>query len=242
MNEGPERIDYQETSDVTEVHAAIKREHAEPRADVTPIPLWLTAVCGVAVCWAGAYLGAFHGGFSPNIFNEYHSTPMALFPPPQKEGKKEQTEEGGLLKLGKTVYANCQACHGAAGAGQPGVIPPLAKAEWVTGGEKRLIAILLKGVQGPFTVAGKAYTGAMPAWEGSLTDKKIAAVASYIRAEWGNNAPEISEAKVTVARKEFENQKQPWTEPQLLQIPPDANFDEVAAVPSASASATAAPP
>ena len=33
MNEGPERIDYQETPDVTEVHAAVKREHAEPTVE-----------------------------------------------------------------------------------------------------------------------------------------------------------------------------------------------------------------
>jgi len=30
-NEGQDRIDYLETSDITEVHASIAREHAEPR-------------------------------------------------------------------------------------------------------------------------------------------------------------------------------------------------------------------
>ena len=60
MPDGPERIDYRETSDITEVHGAIRREHSDPRADVTPIPLWLTIICGVAICWAGSYVGAFH--------------------------------------------------------------------------------------------------------------------------------------------------------------------------------------
>ena len=41
-NEGPNRIDYQESPDITEVHAAVDREKPEPSADVTPIPLWLT--------------------------------------------------------------------------------------------------------------------------------------------------------------------------------------------------------
>ena len=36
-NEGPDRIDYQETPDVTEVHAAVQREKPEPSAEVTPI-------------------------------------------------------------------------------------------------------------------------------------------------------------------------------------------------------------
>jgi hypothetical protein len=41
-NEGPERIDYQETDDIAELHAAVEREKPEPSADVTPIPLWLS--------------------------------------------------------------------------------------------------------------------------------------------------------------------------------------------------------
>ena len=86
MQEGPERIDYNETPDVTEVHAAVKREHGDPGADVTPMPLWLTAVCGIAIAWAGAYLGVFHGGFSANVFDENKSSPVLLFPAPVKAG------------------------------------------------------------------------------------------------------------------------------------------------------------
>jgi nitrite reductase (NO-forming) len=89
-----------------------------------------------------------------------------------------------------------------------------------------LIAILLKGLQGPITVSGKPFNGAMPAWEKALTDKKIAAVASFVRAEWGNGAPEISESKVAAARKEFESQSAPFTEALLLQIPADASLSE----------------
>ncbi len=229
MNEGPERIDYRETSDVTEVHAAIKREHRDPSAEVTPIPLWLTAICGVAVCWAGAYLGVFHGGFSSSIYNEYDSSPSALFPLPTKTGAT--TTAAATLTLaqqGKAVYANCVTCHQANGLGLPGQFPPLVKSEWVVGGEKRLIAILLKGLQGPLNVEGKVYNGVMPPWEKTLSDRKIAAIASYIRSEWGNAAPEIGEGKVAAARKEFEGQSAAWTEAQLLQIPADANFPEVA--------------
>ena len=85
MKEGPERIDYQETPDVTEVHAAVRREHAEPTAETTPMPLWLTALCVFVVAWAGMYFGVFNGGFSSNVFNEYQSSPAILFPLPTKE-------------------------------------------------------------------------------------------------------------------------------------------------------------
>lgn len=228
MNEGPERIDYQETPDVTAVHASVKREHAEPTADVTPMPLWLTGLCGVAVAWAGVYFGVFHGGFSGEVFNEYASSPAVLFPLPKKDG--QEAGAAGQLSLaeqGKAVYANCQPCHQANGQGLPGQFPSLVNVKYVQG-EKLLVAILLKGIQGPLEVEGKQYNGAMPAWESSLTDKKLAAVASYVRAEWGNGLPEISEAKVAAARKEFGGKAGPWTGPELEQIPVDATLPDAA--------------
>ncbi|MDB6171750.1 MAG: cytochrome c class [Chthoniobacteraceae bacterium] len=247
MNEGPERIDYRETSDITEVHAAIKREHGDPRAETTPIPLWLSAVCGVAICWAGAYLGVFHGGFSSSIYNEYQSSPSALFPT-----SKKQTGPGAgpaavlsLAQQGKAVYAQCVTCHQPTGAGVAGQYPHLAKSEYVIGSEKRLIAILLKGLQGPITLDGKPFVSAavMPAWEGSLNDKKIAAVATFVRSEWGNAAPEISEAKVAAARKEFAGKSGALTEADILQIPADATLPDAAgaAAPAAGTAPAAAP-
>jgi hypothetical protein len=120
MQEGPERIDYNETPDVTEVHAAVKREHGDPRADVTPIPLWLTIICVIAVAWAGAYLGVFHGGFSANIFDENKSNPELLFPTPSSGAGKAGAEAGplSLVDVGKGVYGQCVACHMPAGPGE----------------------------------------------------------------------------------------------------------------------------
>jgi len=243
MNEGPERIDYRETQDVTEVHASVKREHSEPVAESTPIPLWLTAVCGVAVVWAGIYFGIFHGGFSGSVFNEYGSSPDKLWP-------VDGGATGPVVAAkpdGKKVYDLCLTCHGPAGAGIPGQAPPLANSEWVKGGEKRLLAILLKGVTGPITVHGKkgTYGGNMVGWE-TQSAAKLAAVATYIRSQWENNAPEVTEADVQAAIKEFAGQKAQWTEEQLLQIP-DENYDTGGAAaapapaPAAGAPAPAAP-
>jgi mono/diheme cytochrome c family protein len=159
MKAGPERIDYDETPDVTEVHAAVKREYGEPRADVTPLPLWLTGVCGAAVAWAGLYFGVFHGGFSGEVFNEYQSSPAVLFPLPKKgAGTGEASAELPLAQQGKAVYANCQACHQPTGQGMPGQAPALVGADWVKGGEKRVLAIILKGLTGPINVHGNVQT------------------------------------------------------------------------------------
>ena len=248
MQEGPERIDYQETPDVTEVHAAVKREHRDPLANVTPIPMWLTALCGIAMVWAGAYIGVFHGGFRGDVFDENRSSPILLFPPTGKAKASGEAVQLSLADLGKGVYSgNCQSCHQSAGEGAPAMnYPPLAGSEWVKGSEKRLVGIILKGLTGPVTVAGKTYNGAiMAAWEGSLSDKKIAGVATYIRASWGNGAPEISEAKVKAARAEFASRKTSFTEAELLQIPEDATLPDAggaAPAPSGPPAASAAPP
>jgi mono/diheme cytochrome c family protein len=240
----PDHIDYREAGDITEVHAAIQREHVEPTAKVTPIPLWLTAVCGAAMVWAGIYFGIFNGGLSGNVFNEYESSPALLFPPPTTSKGAGVTAEApqSMAQIGKGVYSNCVACHQASGMGVPGQFPVLAGSEWVTGGEKRLLAIMLKGVTGPMTIAGKpgSYTGNMVGWETSLSSKKIAAVVSYIRSEWGNGAPEVTEADVEMAKKEFAAQKTQWTEAQLLQIP-DENYDGAGPASAAPAPAAAKP-
>ena len=248
---GPDRIDYQEApGDLTEVHAAIQREHPEPTAEVTPIPLWLTAICGVAICWAGAYFGMFHGGFRADVFDERASSPDLLFPVASKAGGTAEAAvaEVSLAQQGKSTFsALCVACHQASGLGLAGQFPPLVKSEWVLGSEKRLVAILLKGLAGPITVEGKQFNNAMPAWEGQLNDKKIAAVVTYIRSEWGNSAPEITPGKVAAARKEFASQTAPYTEAQLQQIPADATLQDaagaaapVAAKPAANAAPAAA--
>ena len=227
MSQGSEHIDYRETPDLTEVHAAIQRENKDPSADVTPVPLWVTVLCGVAVCWAGAYVGMFHGGFDSNVYNEYESSPAVLFPQPARANAKAGAAVAeDMVAIGKGVYlGNCQACHTANGGGQPGLIPPLGGSEWVAGTEKRLAMILLKGLMGPMKVKGAPYNGVMPPWEAALNDKKIAAVLTYIRQEWGNKAGPITPGQIAAAKKEFAAKKISWTEAELLQIPEDAKLE-----------------
>jgi len=100
-------------------------------------------------------------------------------------------------QAGQKVYdANCSSCHGTDGAGRPSAFPPLAGNAMVTGSPEKVIAVVKDGLTGPTTVNGKAYSGAMPAWKGNLSDAQIAAVITYIRSSWGNKAGAVTEAQV----------------------------------------------
>jgi mono/diheme cytochrome c family protein len=227
-----DHLDYRETTDITQVHAAVEREHKEPEAGVVSAPLWLLAVSGIAVFWAGAYLGVFNGGFSGTVFDENESSPKVMFPERVAAGGPGAPGGPGAAlspaELGKKFYTQkCVACHQATGMGTPGTFPPLAKSEFVTGGSKRMAAIVLKGLQGPVTVAGGNFNGAMPPWEGDPTFKKdenLAAVLTFVRSSFGNSASEVTKEQIAEARKEFADRKQPWTAAELQSIPPDAEL------------------
>jgi mono/diheme cytochrome c family protein len=105
------------------------------------------------------------------------------------------------LTAGSTVYtANCSGCHGAAGAGQPGVFPPLAGNPVVVGDAGKVIHILNNGLNGSIQVAGATYNGQMPAWKGNLTPQQIADVITFVRNSWGNKASAVTEAEVSAAK------------------------------------------
>jgi len=102
---------------------------------------------------------------------------------------------------GQKIYgANCSACHGVSGAGVPGVFPPLAGNPMVTGSPDKVIAAVKNGLTGAMTVNGKAYSGAMPAWKGKLSNTDIADVITYIRSSWGNKADAVTEAQVEASK------------------------------------------
>src|SRR5580700_6018860 len=79
--------------------------------------------------------------------------------------------------------------------------------------------ILLKGLQGPVTVEGKQFNGAMPAWGTSLTDKKIAAILTYVRSSFGNHGGPITTDQIEAARKEFANHPDSWHASDILGTP-----------------------
>jgi len=120
------------------------------------------------------------------------------------------------LDLGKTVYMTvCVACHQPTGMGLPPVFPPLAQTEYVSGSPERFAAMILKGVMGPITVKGMVYNNMMPPQEAMLTDEKIAAAISYVRASFGNTSPAVAPEVVAAARAKYADRKTPWAEVDL---------------------------
>jgi mono/diheme cytochrome c family protein len=231
MNESsPERrvrqgMDYGETEDVHQVHAAIQREKREPRAGMEPLSIWLIAVYGLAIFFGGAYLGRFSGNFSGDGLDPLGGAPRPTKANPNSPGGA-QTQELSQADRGKKIFsANCATCHQNTGLGVAGQYPPLAGSEYVLGGTRRLGMIVLKGLQGPLTVKGASYgTAVMQPWDKTLSDAKIADVLTFIRQEWGNKAGPVSAAGVAELRKELQSHPDSFTEADLKAVPEDAQL------------------
>jgi glucose/arabinose dehydrogenase/mono/diheme cytochrome c family protein len=118
----------------------------------------------------------------------------------QPEVKKEEETVPDELQAGRTVYNTyCAACHQRDGKGAPGMNPPLAGVNIVTGNKTELIKIILKGYDKRDKINGETYQNVMPPhnW---LTDQQISDVLTYIRKSWGNKADAIKVEEVTKTR------------------------------------------
>lgn len=132
------------------------------------------------------------------------------------------------IERGKGIYMQtCLACHQATGLGLPGAFPPLAGTDYTTGDARRMVAMLLKGVQGPLKVNGVTYNSVMLPLEMQFPilkeDAKLADVINYVRNSFGNKDEKgVTPDVVTKARAEFASRTTPWTEPELLKFPEPA--------------------
>ncbi|MGM0945942.1 MAG: PVC-type heme-binding CxxCH protein [Bacteroidota bacterium] len=131
-----------------------------------------------------------------------------------------------LFVLGKEIYARegfCATCHQLDGGGlTASQFPPLRNTPWVTGNEERLIKIVLKGIMGEMEVNGRNYPGQVPMtpYEGMLDDTEIAAVLTYVRNSFGNQASPISPELVQKVRAEVKDKQGFWNAEELLKIHP----------------------
>ena len=117
----------------------------------------------------------------------------------------------GAAVDGAAIFAShCAACHQATGAGLPGVFPPLAGSDWVAGKEATLIAIVLHGINGPLTVEGKLFNGAMPTFQAQLQDAEVGAVLTFVRSQWGNTGGPITAEAVAAVRKDTASRTEPF--------------------------------
>lgn len=148
-----------------------------------------------------------------------------LLPDPNKE-REFTTAEKKLLRHGANIYNElCFSCHGEDGKGMPlagakeGVTmaPPLAGSKTVTGLSEAMLHVMLKGLSGP--VNDKTYDAQMVSME-SNDDEWIAAVSSYVRNSFGNNASFISSNDVARVRGAFKERTQPWTIAEIKEVVP----------------------
>ncbi len=194
---------------IQQVHDKLQHTKPEKAVGYSAFPLVLLGVMCTLVFFGSIYLVHYSAHFDATIYNERQKP---------RSGAAEIITVTPA-QLGKKVYAQiCVACHQATGQGIPGVFPPLAGSEWAVGSEERIILIVLHGVNGKITVSGKDYDNAMASLGSSLKDDQIANVLTYVRQEWGNNAPAVSPETVAKIRAETASRTSPWTAAELLRI------------------------
>ncbi|MDQ6481654.1 PVC-type heme-binding CxxCH protein [Dyadobacter sp. LHD-138] len=131
-----------------------------------------------------------------------------------------------LFNMGKEIYAKegyCSTCHQADGKGLTASgFPPLTANNWVLGNEDRLIKLALKGLLGPIEVSGKKYPGQVPMtpFGGLLKDEEVAAVLTYVRNSFGNQASAISPERVRKVRAATESKTDFYSPEQLIKEHP----------------------
>jgi cytochrome c6 len=111
----------------------------------------------------------------------------------QGDGSSPRMTETELLQEGERIYENvCIACHQADGNGIAGIYLPLNNNPLITLDDPEyLITTVLNG------------RGGMPRFDNTYDDEEIAAIVSYIRQAWDNDAPPVSAEEVADVRAQF---------------------------------------
>lgn len=199
---------HQVTDQAELLKQAAKDEHGRVRLEAIVAASWLSKDAGNMVLE--------EAGNHPldDWMTETYEAAVAHLNGRSVEEKKEEAVTT-LLKgkdldtfvKGKAIYMRegyCNTCHQPDGKGlSASGFPPLAGTPWVTGNEERLIKIVLNGLQGPIEVNNQQYAGQVPMtpFGGLLNDEEIAAVVTYVRNAFGNNASVVSADQVKKVRE-----------------------------------------
>jgi len=127
---------------------------------------------------------------SEDEFNKWVSSKKAEMVASAADAGKTWSKDE-LMKRGEKVYAQCAACHGATGAGVPGVFPALKGSKIATGPVDGHIHIVMKGKPGT----------AMQAYAAQLGDADIAAVITYERNAFGNSTGDVVQPSQIKAKR-----------------------------------------
>ncbi len=198
-------------------------ETAEPQARRTPVPIWLIVLLLVLLYWGAVYFDLRSGWFSEQVYGPYRSLEQLAAMQPVSGG-------GEIIAHGKDLYSrNCAVCHMEEGTGNPANnCPPLAGSEWVSApGPGRIIRIVSKGATGPIEVKGQVWSGGtmlaigdqLPGDEKQKAED-IAAIISYIRKSFGNNASPVTPEQVEAVRSKIKD-RNTYFSPEELKAAPE---------------------
>lgn len=102
------------------------------------------------------------------------------------------------IAAGAEAFAmNCAQCHYDGSATE--TMPALKGSATLSGNPEKAIRIILYGQRGVSEVGGRTLGGIMPA-QAYLSDAKIAAIVTYIRAEFADDDTSVTEADVKALR------------------------------------------
>ncbi len=207
QNSLPPLLGEPEREDIYQIHhSLLASERVEPEDGLEPAPWWVWAASVIVIFAMGFYLGRYGGSFTAD--------PHELY---RKAGPVTAAADAEPVS-GELIYSTiCMPCHQAGGAGVEGRYPPLAGSEWVAKDAGIPVRIVLNGLTGPIQVKGSAYRNDMPPQGAQLSDAEIAAVLTYVRSSFGNQAGPVDEALVKKIRAETAGQE-PWTAEKLLSI------------------------
>lgn len=195
---------------IQQVHAQLQKTKPEKTGGYPLLPLGILGLMCAVVFFGSIYLAHNSIRFDPLVYSEQASR--------EKPGAFKVVPLS-RAQLGKKVFdTTCIACHQATGLGLPGQYPPLAGSEWAQGSEERVIRIVLHGLNGPITVKGTKFENVMAPLGEALKDEQIANALSYVRASWGNSAPEVTPEAVAKVRADTAGRKTYWTAAELEQI------------------------
>lgn len=94
------------------------------------------------------------------------------------------------MDRGAVVYEEfCIQCHLGDGKGTIGIVPPLAKSDWLINKRTESIHAIKYGQSGKIVVNRITYNSQMP--NINLTDQEVADVMNYILNSWGNQSKKI---------------------------------------------------
>ncbi|MBS9719581.1 cytochrome c [Tianweitania sp. BSSL-BM11] len=117
------------------------------------------------------------------------------------ETEKMLTDASPDMPLGPRLYLdNCGGCHFVNGKGAPEIFPELDNNSLVTASSsKGLLSVILHGAELPST-RNRPMKVRMQAYADRLNDEEVAALATFLRSAWHNNAPAVSAADVEAVR------------------------------------------